>query len=325
MHAHHPSFLFVLKKNHGYDGGTVSSGLVKSAQFVVDLLNELGYQAKLVEAVDGNSIDRLVHENRPKRVVIEALWATPVKLAELQRLWPKVRWTVRVHSETPFLANEGMAVGWIREYYRQGIEVAFNSRKTVNDFIVLGKSVWLPNWYPLPPQRTCKASEKHIDIGCFGAIRPLKNQLIQALAALHYAKRIGKPLRFHMNGNRTEQFGANNLKNIQAALGDQLVLHPWMNHEHFLKLVVKMDIVLAVSLTESFCIVAADAVGLGVPLVGSEAIGWLPKRSQAPVDSAEGIAVTMNRAGKVSSFLNREYLERYLRESVRQWKRWVEE
>ena len=317
-------FLFIVKKYHGYDHGYVSSGLIQSARFVVDMLNERGIAAKLVEAVDGNSIDALVDQNRPTRVVIEALWATPEKLAELQRLWPRVKWTVRIHSETPFLAQEGQAVGWIKQYFRQGIQVAFNSSVTVSDFEVVGKPVWLPNYYPMGAVRPKKLQGRFFNVGCFGAIRPLKNQLIQALAAVRYRGRIAKPLLFHMNGNRTEQYGDNNLKNIQALLGDQLVLHPWMKHGDFLRLVAEMDIVLAVSLSESFCITAADAVSLGVPLVGSKAIAWLPERSQAPVDNAAGIAEAMSRAGKVSAFFNREHLARYLKDSVRVWKKWSE-
>lgn len=324
MTSKHPLTLFIVKKFCSYDGGTLSNGLRNSATFVVNMLLMEGIRAKLVEAVDGNSIDALVAQNNPYRVVIEAIWVTPVKMAELQRLWPKVKWTVRIHSETSFLSMEGIAVQWISQYLAQGIEVAFNSQDTANDFsgIFSGKIICLPNYYPLRKPRPAKAPTDTIDIGCFGAIRPLKNQLIQAMAAMMYAKAQKKTLAFHMNGTRDEQGGANNLKNIKALLGDQLILHSWAEHEDFLELIAQMDMCLSVSLTESFSITASDAVSMGVPLVGSAAIKWLPERSQAPVDSAIGIMEAMDKADATAVIMNNAALNTYLKSAVKIWTRW---
>jgi glycosyltransferase involved in cell wall biosynthesis len=319
----HPLTLFVIKEKNGYDCGTISSGLRNSAGFVVDMLLNEGIRALLVEAVDGNSIDALVAKYRPVRVVLEAIWVTPNKLAELHRLWPKVKWTVRAHSETPFLAQEGMAGAYILEYMKQGVEVAFNSADTANDFSVFGPTTYLPNYYPLRKPRPAHPVSSELNVGCFGAIRPLKNQFIQAIAALTFAKRQGKKLRFHMNGTRPEQFGANNLKNIQAVLGSDLVLHPWFNHADFLEVIAAMDICLQVSLTESFSVVASDAVSMGVPLIGSPAIKWLPERSQATVDSAESIVSAMGTADATNVIMNNATLNAYLKEAVLIWTGWV--
>jgi hypothetical protein len=163
-------------------------------------------------------------------------------------------------------------------------------------------------------------------VGCFGAIRPLKNQLIQAFAAIRFAQRKKKKLVFHMNGSRIEQNGSSNLKNIQAlfaATGETLELHPWMEHEEFLELVASMDICLQVSLSESFNITSADAVSMGVPLVGSEAISWLPERSQADVNSAESICEAMGREGAITVTMNHYALKSYLAHTVKAWNRWV--
>jgi hypothetical protein len=327
MNHFHPLSLFIIKKFHDSAGsvGPISNGLRNSAQFVVDMLLMEGKRAKLVEAIDGNSVDALIAQNQPTRVVIEALWVTPAKMAELQRLWPKVKWTVRIHSETPFLSTEGIAVEWIKAYLDQGIEVAFNSAATADDFagVYYARNIiWLPNYYPLRKPRSLRPRGTVLDIGCFGAIRPLKNQLIQAIAAARYAMTEGKELRFHMNGTRMEQFGQSNLRNIQALLGDQLVMHPWMDHEDFLELISQMDMVLAVSLTESFAIVAADTVSIGIPLIGSDAIPWLPDRSQAPVDESIAIVVAMQQADDTTVVMNQHALKAYLREAVSLWLTW---
>lgn len=322
LSAHHPLTLFIIKNNIDYDNGTLSNGLRNSAKFVVNMLLHEGIRAKLVDAVDGNSIDKIVHDHQPYRVVIEAIWVTPKKMAELQRLWPKVKWTVRIHSETPFLSSEGNASAWILAYQQQGIEVAFNSDDSAKDYGTFGKASYLPNYYPLRKPREAKPSSPILDVGCFGAIRPLKNQLIQAIAAVEYAKHQKKTLRFHMNGTRPEMNGQNNLKNIDAVLGSQLVLHPWLDHEDFLELIAKMDICLNVSLTESFAIVSADATSIGVPLVGSAAIKWLPDHSRARVDSSEDIVRAMERAGRTSVIVNHHGLLNYLRHAVNIWTAW---
>ena len=251
---------------------------------------------------------------------------TPTKMAELQKLWPKVKWTVRVHSEIPFLSNEGNAIAWIAAYWSQGVEVAFNSDETALDFGILECVSFLPNFYPLRKPRPSRPSSDCLNVGCFGAIRPLKNQLIQAFAAIQYAKEIGRRLVFHMNGSRIEQNGSNNLKNISALLeatGQTLELHPWLTHDEFLELISEMDLCLQVSLSESFNITSADAVSMGVPLVGSDAIEWLPKRSRSKVNSAWSIVQAMKLADSTAVIMNHAALEKYVEDSVKIWNKWI--
>ena len=328
---HHEIYLFLYKAKHDYDGDQAqapSSGVRSSVSFVVDMLQHHGVNAVLAEAVDGNSIDALVAKHRPRCVVLEALWVTPEKLAELRGLHPNVKWTVRAHSEIPFLAQEGCAMDWLTQVEALGVEVAFNSNQTVEDWRVLGHATWLPNYYSLRHPRVAKSNGSDFHVGCFGAIRPLKNQLIQALAAIKFARYLSCPLVFHMNGSRIEQFGSNNLKNIQAAIkhaGQTLELHPWLPHTEFLELVAQMDLCLQCSLSESFNITSADAVSMGVPLVGSSAISWLPRRSRARVDSVDDIFNAMDRADDTAVHLNHEALENYLETAVSTWMHWVKE
>lgn len=320
--------LFILKKFYDYNGhAQITNGLKTSASFVVDMLNHEGHTAKLVDAVDGNCIDRLVTKYKPRTVILEALWVTPSKLHELRRLHHHVRWIVRIHSEIPFLSNEGISMDWLAAYVRIGVEVAFNSKQTQEDFEVIAKSLYLPNYYPLRKIRYPHNKNGRLDIGCFGAIRPLKNQLIQCLAAIKFAKLHKIKLHFHMNGTRQEQGGNNNLKAIQGALtatGNELILHDWMAHDLFLDLVQKMDFCLQVSLSESFNITASDAVSVGVPLIGSSAIRWLPKRSQAPVDSVAGIADKMELADHTTVLMNHAYLESYVHHAAEVWNKFAD-
>ena len=78
-------------------------------------------------------------------------------------------------------------------------------------------------------------SSNIINVSCFGALRPLKNQLSQALAAIQFADSQDYRLRFHINATRVEQQGQNILKNLRGVFGSlkshQLIEHPWMDHE----------------------------------------------------------------------------------------------
>jgi hypothetical protein len=295
-----PRVLFILKRRQSYGGyGTFSSGLLNSAQFVSDMLNASGVDSRLVVVVDNNDIDREVHKYKPSIVIIEALWVVPEKFEILQKLHPSVKWIVRGHSEIPFLANEGIAVDWIKKYVTyKNVQVASNSVNSVRDLkIVVGscfekKIVYLPNYYPVPKGYNSSKSNKYlVNIGCFGAIRPLKNQLIQALAAIEYGNKTGKIVFFHINATRTEQRGDGNLENIRSLFRNTrhfLVEHPWLDHEDFLKLLRDMDVSMCVSFTESFCLVAADTVASGVPLVCSFEIPWAVSGSMAhPTDSKD--------------------------------------
>src|SRR5580765_3545290 len=251
--------------------GDFSSGLYNSARFVVEMLNREGVRAKLVDVIDGNGVDAEVYKYRPDVVVVEAFWVTPSKFDELMKLHPSVRWVVRNHSKIPFLAQEGIALEWTYEYVRRFIQVACNSRQATRDMRELVSAAglpaklvrYLPNYYPPGVAHwDRKPMSRHsIDIGCFGAIRPLKNQLIQAIAAISFAQSEEKTLRFHINSERVEGGGDPILKSLRSAFRNtqhKLVEHSWLSWREFLFLVGSMDINMQVSYSETFNIVAAE-------------------------------------------------------------------
>jgi hypothetical protein len=143
------------------------------------------------------------------------------------------------------------------------------------------KVFYLPNFYPQEYKtKTLDRSKDTIDIGCFGAVRPLKNHLLQAFGAIEFADSLGKKLNFHINSGRVEMQGgpvAQNLKGLFAHLydkGHRLINHTWTPREQFLELCGSMDICLQSSFSETFNIVGADVISQGVPLVGSKEIPW---------------------------------------------------
>jgi len=284
------------------------------------MLTRNGVDCKVVGVQDNNCIDREVTEYKPTHVIIEALWVVPEKFEVLTRLHPKVEWLVRLHSEVPFIAGEGMAFDWIPQYYNyKNVYVAANSRGICDDIKHLygKKVVYLPNFYPLykvpapaktstyqklmkklgllPTNRLRKTVGETLNVGCFGAIRPLKNQLIQAVAAMRFADSVGKTLHFHINGNRIEGKGDPVIKNIRKLFGSQtkhaLIEHPWMPHDTFTELLKDMHMTLQVSFTETYNIVAADAIAAGTPVITSNEITFVPPYLHAlPTDTKDIVA-----------------------------------
>lgn len=339
--------LFIVKKRatycHEYGGGCSYSdtlgGLYNSALFVVEMLNrQAGITAAIVQVVDNNEIDRQVTLFRPDLVILEALWVVPSKFTVLTRLHPDVKWIVRIHSEIPFLAMEGIAVEWISAYVAfPRVSVASNSERSTRDLRAIvrqkfgdeaanTKIAYLPNWYPIDPPRPHIGDPYHLNIACFGAIRPLKNQLIQALAAIEFADQRGDELRFHINATRCEQQGENVLRNLRALFArtdHELVEHKWESHSTFLNTLAEMDLLLGVSFTETFNITSADAVAARVPIVVSPEITWASRMCFAnPTDTAD-IVSTMGRVtGMVKSLLiktNLRNLRSYDKASVKAW------
>lgn len=266
----------------------VTSGLFNSATFVRNYLNSIGIEAALTPVTDSNGIDKIVTDYNPDIVIIEALWCPPGKFEELLKIQrhKNRRWVVRIHSKAPFLANEGLATRWIIQYANLGLEIAPNTEELTEQFqssLPFGKFIYLPNIYyadDFNKKPTQTDFSDNLNIGCFGAIRPMKNTYQQALAAIDFAESLGRKLRFHVNSSRVEQNGNNVLKNLEALFEyspHELVHHKWYKHNDFLKAVSKMDICMQVSFSESFNIVTADSVTAKVPVVCSEDISWMPR------------------------------------------------
>ena len=295
-----PKILFILKRREDFDpekhnAKGLSTGLFNSATFMVDMLNAENVDAEIEVAIDNNCIDRLVTKHKPTHVIIEALWVVPSKFAILSKLHPSVKWIIRVHSELPFLAGEGMAMDWLGDYISNpSVSIGVNAPRMMDEIRTYlqiqeqwtddetdERVFYLPNYYPqLYKTKEYDINKEYIDIGCFGAVRPLKNHMLQAIAAIKFADTIGKKLNFHINVGRVEMKGEPVMNNLRALFehlydrGHRLVANMWAPRDGFLELCSEMDIGLQVSFSETFNIVGADIISQGVPLVGSIEIPW---------------------------------------------------
>src|SRR6266404_3865595 len=147
-----PKILFICKIRNDFYGP--SFGLINSCRFISNALAQYGIESKVISVVDNNSIDKEVHQYNPTHVFIEALWVVPSKFEELIPLHPNVQWYVRIHSKIPFLAGEGMAIDWLRDYQELSLayptlHIAANSMDVVESFAICYNAVmgYFPNIY----------------------------------------------------------------------------------------------------------------------------------------------------------------------------------
>jgi hypothetical protein len=303
--------LFICKDRSSGNYKEGKYGLWNSASFVVDFLNSSQIKSELICVFDGNSIDKAVHDHKPRIVVLEALWVTPQKLLQLSKLHRRVKWIVRVHSKLPFLSNEGIALEWLNGYKSiPNVILTGNNFDFVEDMRSCNyKFEYLPNIYldRVNYSRPIFARQD-LHIGCFGSLRPMKNQLLQAVSAIDFANYIGYNLKLHINSSRYEQKGDNVLKNLIALFKNNpdhdLVHHDWLPHEEFLSLVYTMDLGMQVSYSESFNIVAADFVRMNIPIVTSKEISFNTSFLWADPNSRRDIFWKLHRAHTFKTFMN---------------------
>ena len=341
--------LFILKRREDFNAVThnhvgLSTGLYNSAKFMDDMLTDNGIDSNLEVAIDNNCIDRLVTKHKPDYVIIEALWVVPQKFAVLQKLHPNVKWIIRLHSEMPFMAGEGNAMDWVGDYSGfKNIIVSCNAPRMLREikFYLKHRNQWtteqadqrviyLPNFYPQEyKHKVFNRDKSHIDIACFGAIRPLKNHLVQAFAAIEFAEQIGKKLRFHVNAGRIEMNGSpviNNLKGLFQQIvdhGHQLVNHQWRPREDFLELCAEIDIGLQCNLSETFNIVGADLISQGVPLISNaDEIPWAVKEFCADAVDSQSIIDALHLTYKfpeLNANIHQHSLTHYTDQTAKIW------
>ena len=339
---HHLRILFILKRRCSYHGtyGNFSSGLYNSAKFCADMLAEHGYTTKLVEVIDNNCIDKEVTAFKPDVCVIEALWVVPEKFTVLQKLHPTVDWVVRIHSDAPFLSQEGIGIKWLSQYPTyENVWVGVNSLEAFEELmsfypdknISTQKLIYLPTCYPAPPKAPIKKySGTVINVACMGAIRQLKNNLIQAIAAIRFADNNGYTLRFHINADIFDVEGNpvyRSLISLFEGTRHELVQHTWMTRDKFLEFLQEIDVGMQVSFTETFCIVAADVVSTGTPFVGSKAIRWAVDACKADTTSVESITEKIQKTLNNKSLAqdNLAKLQHYANQANSAWLETLEE
>jgi len=346
-----PRILFVLKRREDFDPDkhvelSQQCGLYNSIKYVHDMLLSNGFESQLSICIDNNCINGYIYKLKPDIVIVEALWVVPSKIRLLQSMYPNIKWIIRLHSAIPFLSVESsQSMKWLADYCRiDNTFIGVNDPRLLNELSIYlsniienkdtssSRIIYLPNYYPVNDNKKSKGliSDDTINIACFGAIRPFKNNMTQSLASIEFCKRKNKKLRFHINSGRNELNGGNVYENLIQLFSNldnnqySLICHPWASRDDFLKICSEIDIGMQVSFTETFNIVGCDIITNGVPVIGSSEIPWLNKRYTASSQDIEEIIDKLlltydNLERNVND--NQKSLTEYVDNTINVWKK----
>lgn len=328
--------LFILK-DRLYNPSKTSYGLINSANHIANYLDKHGFQCNVVSVLDSNFIDKEVNDFRPDIVVIEALWVTADKFRELFKYerYKNILWIVRVHSNMGYLSTESIGLKLLNDYIEleDRLIISLNN-KSFNESlskVMNFNFTYLPNIItPIKKTHDYSLERYTMDIGCFGAIRLLKNQCFQAICAILAADKLGKKLNFHITSNplSVDDPVIANLKQLFIRNKHELIIHEWMTNDDFLSLVKKMDIGLQLSYTESFNIITADFVYNNKLILVGEAIEWMPSSLKVSTINYEEVInkivyLYRKRNNILLKFFARKALSHYNIKAMNQWKKFL--
>jgi glycosyltransferase involved in cell wall biosynthesis len=240
------------------------------------------------------------HQKPLTHVVISAPWLSSWDLVKLLEKYPNIQFAVESHSNVGFLQADPCGVSNIRHYLRlakrySNLKVAGNTARFTEwvEEVYREKIVLLPNLYPISNHRPVR-NKVHgaLKIGLFGAVRPQKNFMTAAAAALAMSRYfVFTELHMSDGGEGDGGYVSRAINEMcKDVPGFQLIRHQWRPWENFIELIAKMDLLLQPSYTESFNMITADGISVGVPSVVSTAITWAPESWKADSDNALDIA-----------------------------------
>jgi hypothetical protein len=153
------SLLFIVHRSYVNVMQGHGAGLLNSVTLVSNMLVSEGIKSHVVQVTDTDiigDIDKSINQYRPDIVIIGALWLHPSKLTDLIQLHPEIKWIIRIHSETPFLAQESITMEWLFEYEKHdNVGIATNGKRVQYELNqILKKPVgYMPNYYSLKKEK----------------------------------------------------------------------------------------------------------------------------------------------------------------------------
>lgn len=286
---------------------------------------------KSIQVQNLGQMVEIISRYSPKKVIFEALVVSKQVIEQIRGAFPNIQIFVHVHSHLPFLTEEGNGVMKINEYISMGVGVIYNCYEAWSCLKYLGvkNSYLLENIYLFEQFTQLKEEDEFLDVACFGSLRSMKNQPMQAMAAIMAAESMNKKLRFHMNLGRNE--GGNAVRSTLTSIFDafqqhELVRVDWMEQKEIIQYCRKMDLGMQLSMTESFNLVAADYTSAGIPMVVSNEIRWAFGEFSSctfPHDIMARIGMAIKNKTQIVS-MNSQNLKDHNEKAIKQWSDFLE-
>lgn len=314
------------------------TGLGVTSKNTCNVLNEENINIEVWPVIDGYDLRNKLGQNTDiTHVVMAAPFFDTSFLESLCRLFPQIKFTITYHSNIGFLAVDNWSTKVLMEQIDlqkriKNFEISGNSLKfctVIEHSFYNFKCNFLPNLYFLLKKYPKSNTSYPIKIGCFGAIRVLKNLPTAAWATKIISDKLNYPIEFWISSGRVEGQGSDKiLENLEHIFKTGKVIlkeYPWSDWVSFRKKISQMDLLMQPSFTESFNGVTADGIAEGVPSVVSRAITWTPESWKADSDSASDIAmVGLNLLGNPDSIKDGyKCLTKHTNVGVKHWKKFL--
>jgi len=317
-------FLFIVKDRNASNPQKQIASLIHAAENNAIYLRSLGHIVNVAGLPDANYIDSALKQHKPDITISEAVWINPEKFKTLLPRNQYIKnFIIRIHSDFAYFAIESLGFPWIFESAKVDpkIRLASNCKNVANNMGVVSDSefLYLPNIYDVPLSKSRKDATDVVNIGLFGAIRLLKNHLVQAIAAIKFCELNNKKLHFYIN-ELTSDAGGSILNNIKHVFNHnpkhKLFVEKYRQGEEYNNFIKYMDLGMQVSFSESFNLVAANFVCNGVPIVVGDCVNWMPIEAISSYTDIDDMVAKikfayMNRNNHAYQLKQMAYLKEY--------------
>jgi glycosyltransferase involved in cell wall biosynthesis len=276
----------------------------------------------------------------PSHVIINSpSWLTTKEFEGLATKYPNIVFVLQNHTGTAYLSidrnNEESGIlankkVMALERLMANVRLSGNNARFVQWISRAYRCpcLLLPNLYdpesfvsPFPVNRPVTDT---LRIGNFGAPRPWKNQLTAAEAGVQMARQLGLKLEFYINSRRgyEKQLCQSRIDLFVGEKDLKLIEVPWESWPQFRQTIAHMHILFQPSFDETFNVVTADGIAMGVPSVVSECIEWTPRSWWASTcDPSDLVKVGINLLHDTHAIEDaRNLLKQYVKIGLENWR-----
>lgn len=239
-------------------------------------------------------VRELIKTVKPRLVINRSFCVGCDVVRTMAARYPKVNWVTINHSSQAHLLTQHYLLSAQCNFIRLAREFSncWYASPDERNHLALAtgceRIIYLPNNVDLPPEPTSRTPGSPAIVSLVGRRDVVKNWPTQIIAAGIANKTVPLQLLFVTQGN------ASDFEDMAADVGVESVSVGWTDQSKYLDLLRDhVDVALQASLSDSFNYVATDHLGLGIPVVGSPTIRYLPREWQADPNDAKDISTVL--------------------------------
>lgn len=268
--------------------------------------------------VGSNRLDdvrKVIQERNPRVVINRSFCAGWDVIDPLSLEFPHITWVTINHSSQAHLVTHSYWLTAQNQFLRLATErencwyATPDERLYLQEATGIRRILWMPNLLSLPEVRESREPSCSTVVSLVGRRDVVKNFPAQIIAAGIVNRTFPVELVIVTRGQSDDFVKLAEMSGVKASVFD------WGLQDRYLRLIAdQVDVGMQASLTESFNYVATDHLGLGIPVVGSPAIRYLPRHWQSQPDDPASIAFVLTE--HIRNFKSRQIESRKIAEDV---------